>query len=442
MGEFTRRDFLKAGAGVAAGGIIASSGEGLVADGHAQAWTPQVEKGAKLRLMRWRRFVEGDERVWMENTKKFSSQFNVEVRVDSESFEDIRPKAAVAANVGSGPDIILGWYDDAHLYPDKLVPLTDVAEYLGKKYGGWYKVCRDYGMRGKEWIALPIGANGGAMVYRKSQINAAGFDTFPNTTDGYLKLATALKAKGTPVGHALGHASGDATTWCYWILWAHGGKLVDEKGNVAIDSPETIAALEYCKQLYGLMVPGTLSWLDPNNNKAFLDGQVSVTNNAISIYYVAKNSPDEKLKSMAPDIEHAAWPIGPIGRPTELHQITQGMVFKYTKFPKAAKEYLRFMMEREQYVPWQSASLGYVMQPLAEYEKSPIWTEEPKAVAFRRGMANMQHHGYAGKLGYASAGAIADFIVVDMIGEAASGAKTPKEAAQRAALRAQRYYKV
>lgn len=280
------------------------------------------------------------------------------------------------------------------------------------------------------------------MVYRKSQVNAAGFDTFPNTTDGYLKLATALKAKGTPVGHALGHASGDATTWCYWILWAHGGKLVDEKGNVTIDSPETIAALDYCKQLYQLMVPGTLSWLDPNNNKAFLDGQVSVTNNAISIYYVAKNSPDEKLKSMAPDIEHAAWPIGPIGRPTELHQITQGMVFKYTKHPKAAKEYLRFMMEREQYVPWQSASLGYVMQPLAEYEKSPIWTEEPKAVAFRRGMANMQHHGYAGKLGYASAGAIADFIVVDMIGEAASGAKTPKEAAQRAALRAQRYYKV
>ena len=145
---------------------------------------------------------------------------------------------------------------------------------------------------------------------------------------------------------------------------------------------------------------------------------------------------------MAQDIEHASWPVGPVGRPTELHQITQGMVFKYTKYPKAAKEYLRFMMEREQYVPWQSASLGYVMQPLAEYEKSPIWTEEPKAKAFQRGMANMRHHGYAGKLGYASAGAIADFIVVDMVAEAASGDKTPKQAAERAAVRAQRYYKV
>jgi multiple sugar transport system substrate-binding protein len=37
---------------------------------------------------------------------------------------------------------------------------------------------------------------------------------------------------------------------------------------------------------------------------------------------------------------------------------------------------------------------------------------------------------------------MADFIVVNMVAEAASGAKTPKEAAQRAAQRAERYYKL
>jgi multiple sugar transport system substrate-binding protein len=434
MADLNRRNFIVSGSAAL---LAAQPGAAS-----AQAWTGQPEKGAKLRLMRWKRFVAGDEELWMQNTKRFTEQFGIEVRVDSESFEDIRPKAAVSANVGAGPDIILGWYDDAHLYPDKLVPLTDVAEYLGRKYGGWYDVCREYGMRGKEWVALPIGANGGAMVYRKSHMQAAGFDSFPTTTDQYLKFAQAMHAKGTPVGHALGHASGDATTWCYWILWGHGGQMVDKAGNVVINSPETIAALEYCKQLYATFPQGTLSWLDPNNNKAFLDGQISCTNNAISIYYVAKNSPDEKLKAMAPDIEHAGWPVGPIGKPTELHQITQGMVFKYGKYPKAAKEYLRFMMEKEQYVPWQTASLGYVMQPLKAYEASPIWTQEPKAAAFRNGMAKMRHHGFAGQLGYASAGAIADFIVVDMIAEAASGAKSPKEAAERAAARAQRYYKV
>ena len=118
------------------------------------------------------------------------------------------------------------------------------------------------------------------------------------------------------------------------------------------------------------------------------------------------------------------------------------MVFKYSKFPKAAKEYLRFMMEQEQYIPWQTASLGYVMQPLRAYERGPVWAAEPKAAAFRDLMGKMRHHGYAGKLGYASAGAIADFITVDMVAEGASGARSPKEAAERAAARAQRYYKV
>jgi multiple sugar transport system substrate-binding protein len=47
-----------------------------------------------------------------------------------------------------------------------------------------------------------------------------------------------------------------------------------------------------------------------------------------------------------------------------------------------------------------------------------------------------------GKLGYASAGALADFIVQDMVAEAVSGSKTPKEAAERAQQRAERYYKV
>ena len=104
-----------------------------------------------------------------------------------------------------------------------------------------------------------------------------------------------------------------------------------------------------------------------------------------------------------------------VGKSTEVDQITKAMVFKYTKYPKAAKEYVRFMMEKEQCEPWQTASIGYVMQPLTAYENGPIWTMEPKAATFRTGMARMRHHGYAGTLGYASADAIADFIVVDMV---------------------------
>jgi multiple sugar transport system substrate-binding protein len=54
----------------------------------------------------------------------------------------------------------------------------------------------------------------------------------------------------------------------------------------------------------------------------------------------------------------------------------------------------------------------------------------------------MLDNGHSGPLGLASAAAMADYIVLDMVAEAASGSKTPKEAAARAATRAERYYKV
>ena len=90
----------------------------------------------------------------------------------------------------------------------------------------------------------------------------------------------------------------------------------------------------------------------------------------------------------------------------------------------------------------QVASIGYVAHPLAAYEKAPIWTADPKNTPYRDCVKNMRPTGYAGKLGYASAGAGADFIVANMVAEAASGARTPKEAAERAQKRAERYYKV
>jgi multiple sugar transport system substrate-binding protein len=441
MKKFTRRDSLKLGASVLAGAAI---GANLHLPARAQEPMLDVkpEEGASLRVLRPAKFVAGDEKLWLENTEKYTKETGVQVKVESQGWEDLRPKAAVAANVGKGPDVVYGWYDDAHQYPDKLVDLTDLGEYLDKKYGGWYDVCRKFGMREGKWIAIPLGAAGARIVYRMSALKEAGFDTWPTGLDGMLKVSQALAAKGKPGGLALGNAVGDGNTWCHWLVWSHGGKMVDENDKVVINSPETIAALNYAKELYKSFVPGTLSWLDPSNNKAFLDGQISWTINGISVYYAAKNSEDEKIKALAEDINHAVLPIGPVGRPTELHLTVPAMVFAYTKFPNAAKDYIRFMLEREQYVPWQEASLGYFSQPLRDYEKSPIWTADPKHTPYRDLMVNMQWPGYAGTLGYASAGVMADFVMVNMVAQAASGAKTPEEAAAEAQKRAERYYKV
>ena len=329
MVEVSRRQVLQSGA---AAGLLMLPGGAARADA---TWNgPAPEPGASIRVLRWKQFIQAEFDSFVANTKKFSDQTGVKVRVDAESWDDIRPKSAVAANVGAGPDIIFGTLDDPFKFREKLLDLTDLAEYLGDKYGGWYPVARKYGTHDKRWIALPHGATGGCMNYRISAMHAAGFDEFPKDTAGYLKLCQGLKKAGKPPGFALGHATGDANGWCQWCLWAFGGKTVDDNNNVVIDSPETIAALEYAKQLYGTYIDGVLSWLDPSNNKAFLADQISLTLNGISIYTVAKNSPDPALQAIAADMDHANMPIGP-GRAADraaehpqhlrlhLHQISQ-----------------------------------------------------------------------------------------------------------------------
>ncbi len=439
---FNRRRFLESSAGVATVATLGSGTALFSPLANAQSLTYKAEKGATLRVLRWSRFVQGDIDAYMVNVKKFTEKTGIEVRVDNEGWEDVRPKAAVAANTGAGPDIILSTNDDANLYPEKLLDVTDLAEYLGKKYGGWYSAGEMFNRPdGKHWIALPLGAAGSMMVYRESVLKSAGFDSFPKNTDDFLKMFKAVKDKGMPGGMALGNATGDGL-WCNWLVWAFGGELVDKSNKVVIDSPETMKALEYGKELYATFIPGTLSWLDPSNNKAFLDGQISVTNNGISIYVAAKNSPDQKLKDMAVDIQHASFPVGPVGVPTESHLYFNQMIMKYTKYPQAAKAFLQFMMEKEQFDPWLTGAQGYVAPPLAAYAKSAIWTADPKNLPYRDAVKNLRPAGYAGKLGYASAGAAADFIVVNMVAEAVSGSKTPKEAMERAQKRAERYYKV
>jgi multiple sugar transport system substrate-binding protein len=442
MTEFNRRKFIEGSASVAAAATLGTGAAVFAPAVHAQTLNLKPEKGAKLRVLRWSRFVQGDIDQYMKNVAAFTAKTGIEVRVDNEGWEDVRPKAAVAANTGAGPDIILSTNDDANLYPEKLLDVSDVAEYLGRKYGGWYPAVHAYlKPDGKKWIGLGLGSAGSMMVYRQSMLKAAGYDSFPKDTNGFLAMMKALHAKGTPGGLALGNATGDGL-WCNWLMWAFGGKLVDANNKVVIDSPETQKALEYGKELYATFIPGTLSWLDPNNNKAFLDSQISVTNNGISIYYAAKNATDPKVKELQSDIYHASFPVGPVGQPTESHLFFNQMVMKYTKYPQAAKAFLQYMMEWENFDPWLSAAGGYIAAPLVAYEKSAIWTVDPKNTPYRDAVKNMRPTGYAGKLGYASAGAGADFIVVNMVAEAISGSKSPKEAMERAQNRAERYYKV
>ena len=227
-------------------------------------------------------------------------------------------------------------------------------------------------------------------------------------------------------------------TKSHWLIWAFGGKLVDENENVVINSPETIAALEYRKKLYKTFIEGTASWQDGHNNKAFMSEQISYTENAPSIYAKAKA---EKM-SWADYVDHANHPVGPIGHATRPCDAFPMLIMKYTKYPNAAKAFMTFLMEKPQYDRSLTGGKAFFINSLRDYDSHPIWSDDPKYSVFKDIPNSGIPYSYAGDIGYASTGCLSDFVIVDMAAEALTGQKSPEEAAKRAEKRANRYYKV
>ena len=443
----SRRDSLALGAAALGAASIPIIGARAAVDDvpTADVKAPEfkVEKGASLHVLRPAKFIDPDEVYWKSNTKKFIDTTGIDVKVDFVSWEDLRPQLAVIANTGAGADIVASFGADPHIYYSKLLDLSDLAEYLGAKYGGWYDLALLYGKKWKtnEWIGIPIGGGTGPTVYRKSWLNEVGYDKVPNDHQGFLDCCQKLAKTGHPFGMSLGHALGDANGFSEWLLWSHNAYVVDENGKIALDSKETIAALKYATELQKTMIPGTLTWNDAGNNQAYAAGKIGMTFNGVSIYYVLLKSPDPALQAMAADTYHQDTPYGLSKRRVKSAAPMNAMVFKHSKYPNAAKEYLRFMMEADQYGPWLSNCLGYWCQSLKAYSHMKFWTADPKLLPFASALDSPFYDGYKGPISAASAAVIANYTVVDMFASVVTGNATPESAAKQAAKAAERYYR-
>ena len=440
--DITRRDALALGVSAAALAVTGANAQTSNIK-TADVPTPKlaIEKGASLRMLRPVRFVPADEEVFRANAAKFTKETGVEVKVDFVGWEDINQQTAVTSNSGAGPDLIIGFGDAPHIYIDKLIELTDVAEYIGKKYGGWLALAERYGKKAKSnnWIGLPFGASGGPLVYRKSMVNAAGYDKVPEDHAGILDLCRKLQKAGKPAGFALGNAVGDGNGFAQWILWSHNASLLDEEGNVIINSKETIAALKYLKELYPTFIAGTPSWNDVANNRAYSAQEISLTANGVSLYFSLKNDP--ATKPIADDTEHQLLPKGLAPTSPMAGLTLNAMVFKHSPYPNAAKAFLQFMLEKDQYEPWLNSNSGYWSQPLAAYADAAVWSGDPKVKLFKDTMRTPYYAGYKGPISTATGAVAADYVLIQMCASVATDAATPEAAAAEAEQRAKRYFR-
>src|SRR5213594_3114662 len=260
------------------------------------------------------------------------------------------------------------------------------------------------------WLAMPHAVIGNAVAYRRSWFNEIGAKEFPKTWEEYREVGKKLKAKGKPIGQALGHSFGDPPTFVYPFLWDFGGAEVDASGKK-----------DACDE-------GGLAWDDTNNNRAFHAGEISATLNGASIYIVAKRQKDkikdDKGEPLYQDIEHAAlMPKGPAGQ-FALYLPFQHSIMKYSKNQKLAKDFLKWLHQDANYGKWFEVNEGYSVGAAKKWEDHPMWAKVDKPLqVFRQAARLTRAFGHPGPASAKATEAYTKYVIVDMYAKAVQGMK-------------------
>ena len=413
MARFTRRKFLQAsGAGLA--GILASH----------QA--PVFAQQSTVHWIKWNDFVPAsDELLRKTILPEAMKQLGMKINLETVNGNDLQPRVTSAIQSGTGPDLFMLFNNHPHLYGASAVDISDVAEAIGKAQGGYYKLCRSNTSDGKKFMSVPWAIIGGMIAYRKSWFEEAGYGKFPATWQEYHEAGKKLKAKGRPIGQTLGHTFGDAPTFSYPYLWSWGGKEVDEKGKVVLDSKATVESVKFMTAFWkDAHDEGGLAWDDTNNNRAFLSGTICATLNGASIYIESLRKPDQyKTEKGAPlktDILHSPLPKGPAGQ-FGMHTFQSHMLMSYSKNQKAAKEFLKWIHDPKNYDAWFISQKGFATPPTQVWEKHKMWDEDPVMAPYKVAGRLGLTPGYAGPANRKAAEVLTKYIITDMYAKAVQG---------------------
>jgi multiple sugar transport system substrate-binding protein len=421
--RINRRQFVRI-----SGAAAAVAGTGLDAILSAQR-APAYAQGAKLHLTRWVDFVPAGDEVLAKQMVEAGKALGAEITLERINANDLQPRITAAVSSGSGPDIFHLLHNWCYLYENSLVDVTDIAEPIGKAQGGFYQPVIDATKVGKAFRAVPHAIVGGQIAYRKSLFAEVGAKEFPKTWQEYREVGKKLKAKGKPVGQALGHSFGDPPVFSYAFLWDFGGAEVDPSGKkVAINSKGTLESVKFLQAFWkDACDEGGLAWDDTNNNRAFHAGEIGATLNGASIYIAAKRGQDkikdDKGEPMVRDIQHARLPAGP-GGSWSYHTAFAHGIMKYTKNVKLAKDFLKWFHGAGPYGRWFEVAEGFSIGSTKQWERSPLWStiDEPMK-GFKTAADNSRVIGHAGPPSAKATEAYSKYVMVDMFAKGVQGTK-------------------
>jgi multiple sugar transport system substrate-binding protein len=382
---------------------------------------PAFAQKRELTFLSWNHFVPASDDELRKQAEAFGKQAGATVRVDTIAHLQLPAKRAAEAQSQSGHDLLLTGGADPFLFENQLADVGDVVDELGKKFGGWYPFAAEScqtrsGWKGVPWFWISFPA-----TYNMAHFKKAGLE-YPTTWAELLHHGKILKKQGNPVGIAISHCA-DANTTYWSVAWCQGAKVLEADGKTpAINSEKTALVIEWYKELYkDAMEPEVLSWDDASNNRCILAGKCSWIHNPISPYNAALK---EKMP-VADDINHHPSPAGPAGTHSA-PPISGISIWKFSKNIALAKDFLKFLFQKENYDAWIVASNAFNHPPLRHLADHPIWARNPKFAMLPKEAEFAHPRGWPAKPNDAVGRIEVNYILPDMVAKAVNGMPTKR----------------
>jgi len=348
----------------------------------------------------------------------------VEVTTEHITNNDVPGRLTAAIESGTGMDLSIVQWNQAHIYANGFVDVSDiVAGSGGDKIYPWHRAANqvDGVFRAYPWYVLCSG-----MTYNKAMCDNLGITKFPDTYDELVVAGKKMKQAGTPVGWCLGHTNGDGAFGNYPIFWNFGAMEVDDKSRVVINSKEARLAIEWMRQFwFDACDESGMGWSDASNNQAFLARSIAAAYNPSSIYLTARanaksarekgNQSTETLwDTLASNVRHTLGPAGPAGR-WHLNQPVNFGILRKSPNIDAAKEFMKWLVMKPRFDRLFIAGGGFIQGNSPEWETHPFWNTDPIVAPFATVPRFSRNLGYKGPYNRASAEVQNKYIIADTL---------------------------
>ncbi len=235
--------------------------------------------------------------------------------------------------------------------------------------------------QGEQW-GVPVAFSTKAFYWNKDLFNEAGLDpeTPPKTWAEVIDAAKAVTENTDSAGFGLVAKTFDNTMhqFLHWV-YTNNGQVVDDEGNIVLNSPQNLEALEAYKTLVPYSEEGPTAYEQNEVRAIFLDGGVSMMHASISAV--------SRLQDTDIDWGVANLPLGPEAEGPGTLLITDSLaVFSGSGYEEKAIELAKFLTAPEAQEEYDLAEGLTPLRPSANIDalvaENPYWAPYIDGIEF------------------------------------------------------------